>query len=215
MEPQNENLMMNIANSYSAMGNFKEADKYYDKALTFNPDLTVAYYNKSRMASQSKDPIMKEKRITYLNHCLEIMPYFHQARINKASILRDEGKNAEAAEELSKVIKTFLSEDYIMSILQRGIAYRLQGKMPYAIIDFQIVQFLEPCNVQNLSNLSMTYLFMGFLNEAAFSAKEGLEEANKQNKHDCDSEFREVLLRIDAMNRMVVPIKYDGNKDKS
>ena len=87
--------------------------------------------------------------------------------------------------------------------------------MPYAIIDFQIVQFLEPCNVQNLSNLSMTYLSMGFLNEAAFSAKEGLEEANKQNKHDCDSEFREVLLRIDAMNRMVVPIKYDGNKDKS
>jgi hypothetical protein len=56
---------------------------------------------------------------------------------------------------------------------------------------------------------------MGFLNEAAFSAKEGLEEANKQNKHDCYSEFREVHLRIDAMNRMVVPIKYDGNKDKS
>ena len=92
MEPQNENLMMNIANSYSAMGNFQEADKYYDKALTFNPDLTLAYYNKSRMASESTDLIMKEKRMTYLNHYLEIMPYFHQARINKASILRDEGK---------------------------------------------------------------------------------------------------------------------------
>lgn len=56
---------------------------------------------------------------------------------------------------------------------------------------------------------------MGFLNEAAFSAKEGLEEANKQNKHDCDSEFREVLLRIDAMNRIAVPIRVDEKNNKS
>lgn len=61
----------------------------------------------------------------------------------------------------------------------------------------------------------MTYLSMGFLNEAAFSAKEGLEEANKQNKHDCDSEFREVLLRIDAMNRIAVPIRVDEKNNKS
>lgn len=215
MEPQNENLMMNIANSYSAMGNFQEADKYYDKALTFNPDLTLAYYNKSRMASESTDPIMKEKRMTYLNHCLEIMPYFHQARINKASILRDEGKNEEAAEELTKVIKTFLHEDYIMAILQRGIAYRLQGKMPFALIDFQMVLFLESHNVQNLSNLSMTYLSMGFINEAAFAAQEGLKEAKKQGKHDCDNEFGEVLLRIDAMNRIAVPIRVDEKNNKS
>lgn len=215
MEPQNENLMMNIANSYSAMGNFQEADKYYDKALTFNPDLTLAYYNKSRMASESTDPIMKEKRMTYLNHCLEIMPYFHQARINKASILRDEGKNEEAAEELTKVIKTFLHEDYIMAILQRGIAYRLQAKMPYALIDFQMVLFLEPHNVQNLSNLSMTYLSMGLINESAFTAQEGLKEAKKQGKHDCDNEFREVVLRIDAMNRIAVPIRVDEKNNKS
>ena len=153
--------------------------------------------------------------MTYLNHCLEIMPYFHQARINKASILRDEGKNEEAAEELSKVIKTFLHEDYIMAILQRGIAYRLQGKMPFALIDFQMVLFLEPHNVQNLSNLSMTYLSMGFINEAVFAAQEGLKEANRQDKHECDNEFREVLLHINAMNRMAVPVRVDEKNNKS
>lgn len=78
-----------------------------------------------------------------------------------------------------------------------------------------MVLFLEPHNVQNLSNLSMTYLSMGFINESAFTAQEGLKEAKKQGKHDCDNEFREVLLRIDAMNRIAVPIRVDEKNNKS
>lgn len=96
---------MNIANSYSAMGEYAKADEYYDKALTFNPDLAMAYYNKAKLAIEKKDDLWKEKSMTYLNHCIKIMPYFYESNINKASLLREDGKNEEAAEVLTKVIE--------------------------------------------------------------------------------------------------------------
>ena len=76
LDPQDENLMMNIANSYSAMGEYEKADEYFDKALTFNPDLAIAYYNKAKLAIDKKEDLWKEKSMNYLNHCIQIMPFF-------------------------------------------------------------------------------------------------------------------------------------------
>lgn len=199
IDPQDDNLMMNIANSYSAMGEYAKADEYYDRALTFNPDLAMAYYNKARLAIEKKDDLWKEKSMTYLNHCIKIMPYSYQSNINKAGLLREDNKNAEAAEVLTKVIEATQIPDYVMAILQRGIAYRLQGLMPQALNDFNTVLLYQPHNIQNLSNLAQTYFAMRFFNEAMHFAGLGLKEANKQNLHHCDVEFSEVINRIKAM----------------
>ena len=199
LDPQDDNLMMNIANSYSAMGEYAKADEYYDRALTFNPDLAMAYYNKARLAIEKKDNLWKEKSMTYLNHCIKIMPYYYQSNINKAGLLREDNKNAEAAEVLTKVIEATQVPDYVMAILQRGIAYRLQGLMPQALNDFNTVLLYQPHNIQNLSNLAQTYFAMRFFNEAMHFAGLGLKEANKQNLHHCDVEFSEVINRIKAM----------------
>lgn len=104
LDPQDENLMMNIANSYSAMGEYEKADEYFDKALTFNPDLAIAYYNKAKLAIDKKEDLWKEKSMNYLNHCIQIMPFFYESNINKASLLREDNKNEEAEGVLSKVI---------------------------------------------------------------------------------------------------------------
>ncbi len=210
IDPQDENLMMNIANSYSAIGEYAKADEYYDKALTFNPDLAMAYYNKAKLATDKKDGLWKEKSMNYLNHCIEIMPYFYQSNINKASLLREDNKDEEAAEVLTKVINASLPCDFIMAVLQRGIAYRLQGKMPLALNDFNMVLLYDPHNVQNLSNLSLTYYAMRFFNEAVFFAKLGLQEAEQQNRHDCDSDFNAVIVNVNGMMCTVAPQKADG-----
>lgn len=191
--PQNENLMMNIANSYSVMGDFAKADQYYDRALTYNPDLAMAYYNKSKLVMQKKGPLWKEQSLNYLNHCIAIMPYFYQANINKAALLRDEGKNGEAQEVLSKVIGTTFRKDFIMSVLQRGIIYRQEGKLPMALNDFNTVLLYNPNNIQNITNLALTYFTMGFAREALFYAELGKAEGQKQNMHDCDEELMFVI----------------------
>ena len=214
IDPQDDNLLMNIANSYSAMGEYAKADEYYDKALTFNPDLAMAYYNKAKLAIEKKDDLWKEKSMTYLNHCIKIMPYFYESNINKASLLREDSKNEEAAEVLTKVIEATFRPDFIMAVLQRGIAYRLEGKMPQALNDFNTVLLYQPHNVQNLSNLAQTYYAMRFFNEASHFAALGLKEAEIQNRHDCDAEFSEVINRINALSQTFVHLNENGKKDK-
>ena len=213
IDPQDDNLMMNIANSYSAMGEYAKADEYYDKALTFNPDLAMAYYNKAKLAIEKKDDLWKEKSMTYLNHCIKIMPYFYESNINKASLLREDNKNEEAAEVLTKVIEATFRPEFIMAVLQRGIAYRIVGKMPQALNDFNTVLLYQPHNVQNLSNLAQTYYAMRFFNEASHFAALGLKEADIQNRHDCDAEFSEVINRINAMSRTFVHLNENEQKD--
>ena len=213
IDPQDDNLMMNIANSYSAMGEYAKADEYYDRALTFNPDLAMAYYNKAKLAIEKKDDLWKEKSMTYLNHCIKIMPYFYESNINKASLLREDNKNEEAAEVLTKVIEATFRPEFIMAVLQRGIAYRIVGKMPQALNDFNTVLLYQPHNVQNLSNLAQTYYAMRFFNEASHFAALGLKEAEIQNRHDCDAEFSEVINRINAMSRTFVHLNENEQKD--
>ncbi len=194
--PQDENLMMNLANSYSAIGNFAEADKYYDRALTYNPDLAMAYYNKSRLAMQKKEPLWKEQSLNYLNHCISIMPYFYQANINKAALLYDEGKISEAEEVLNKVIGMTFHKDFIMSVLQRGIAYRQEGKLPMALNDFNTVLLYDSHNIVNITNLSTTYFSMGLAKEALFYAKLGMVEGQIQNIHTYDDELQFVIRQL-------------------
>lgn len=200
LDPQNDNLMMNIANSYSAMGDYAKADEYYDKALTYNPDLVEAYYNKARQVLDKQGNLWKENGMNYLNHCIQIMPYFMPANINKASLLREDNLNEEAAEVLSNVIGSVYHKDYVMSVLQRGIAYRMVGKLPLALNDFNTVLLYDPHNIQNLSNLALVNLQMHFFEDALFYAKLGLEEAAKQNLHTCDSDLNWVLNTLNNIS---------------
>ena len=186
------------------MGEYAKADVYYDRALTFNPDLAMAYYNKAKLTTEKKEELWQEKSMAYLNHCIKIMPYFYDSNINKAALLREDNKNAEAAEVLTNVIEPTFRSEFIMAILQRGIAYRLIGKMPQALNDFNTVLLYQPHNVQNLSNLSVVHFSMGHINEALYFAHIGLDEAEQQNRHDCDAEFNEVINRIDAMSHTIV-----------
>lgn len=81
---------------------------------------------------------------------------------------------------LTNVIEPTFRPEFIMAILQRGIAYRLIGKMPQALNDFNTVLLYQPHNVQNLSNLSVAHFSMGHINEALYFAHIGLDEAEQQ-----------------------------------
>ena len=44
------------------MGEYAKADVYYDRALTFNPDLAMAYYNKAKLTTEKKRRIMAREK---------------------------------------------------------------------------------------------------------------------------------------------------------
>lgn len=191
--PESAGLCMDIGNSYGKIGKFDEAEKYYIKALAYNPDMAGVYYNKANKLRNQHGIADCEQLMAYLNKCLEINPTFIPARINKAAVYRDMKQEQDAIDELNKVICPLYNEDFIMSVLQRGIAYRVTNQHPLALNDFLFVLTYSPHNVQNLSNLALTTLQMGYLQESSFYADLGLKEANAQNNHSCDKEMFFVL----------------------
>lgn len=204
--PGSAPLCSDLGNAYSALGEFDKAKEYYDRALAINPESAEIYYNKAkRMHDTIPNPTEadNDQMMSYLNKCLSLNPHMFMANINKASILRSQGKEAEAAEVLNQIVVPMLPRDFIMGIEQRGIAYRLTGEYPKALNDFNYVLFYEPHNIQNLSNLAMVNLQMNNLGNADYYARVGLQEAEKQNNHSCDGDFyvvQQTLLNI--QNRM-------------
>lgn len=209
VNPGSAPLCSDLGNAYSKLGEFDKAKESYDRALAINPELAEIYYNKAkRIHDTTPNPTEadNDQMMSYLNKCLSLNPHMFMANINKASILRSQGKEAEAAEELTQIVSPVLHHDFIMGIEQRGIAYRLIGELPKALNDFNYVLFYEPHNIQNLSNLAMVNLQMNNLGNADYYARTGLWEANEQNDHSCDGDFyvvQQTLLNI--QNQMSFP----------
>lgn len=203
-------LFVDMGNSLNKMQQFKEADDYYDRALAINPELAGVYYNKAlRLHERIGKPTSSDQAqmLSYLEKCLSIDPSFFPGYINKAAILREQGKETEAIEVLSQIITPMFNDDIVMAILQRGIAYRVTNNQPKALNDFRTVLFHRPHDLQNLSNLAATYLDLGFLDEADYYARKGLEEADMQNDHRCDGDFYKVQQAVLVL-RSRPPMKF-------
>lgn len=207
--PDSAPLCSDLGNAYSVLGEFDKAQKYYDLALAINPESAEIYYNKAKRLQDSipnPDAAQCDQMIAYLDKSISQNPLFFNSYINKAAIFRSLGKEAEAAEVLNKIVKPLFDPEFIMGILQRGIAYRLTGELPKALNDFNFVLFYEPHNIQNLSNLAMVNLQMNNLGNADYYAKIGLQEAEKQNNHSCDGDFYVVQQTLfNIQNQMRFP----------
>ena len=200
--PSSAPLCSDLGNAYSALGDFDKAQEYYDRALAINPETAEIYYNKARrMLDTLTNPTEadNDQMLAYLNKSISLNPSMYVAYINKASILRNQGKEAEAAEVLNRIVTRLLPPDFLMGVEQRGIAYRLTGELPKALVDFHYVLFHEPHNIQNLCNLALVSLQMNNLSDADYYSHMGLQEAEKQDNHTCDGDFyvvRQTLLNI-------------------
>ena len=197
-------LYSDLGNSLNKNKAFKEADECYDKALAMNPELAGVYYNKSLMMHENIDnpsPADYAQMVSYLEKAIAINPMFIPAYINKANLFREQGKEADAVEALNQVLNPMFNDEIVNAILQRGIANRLTNNHPKALNDFCTVLLHRPHNVQNLSNLALTYLGMGYLREAGYYAQLGLREANEQDNHTCDGDLFQVQQTVMALLR--------------
>ncbi len=196
--PQSAPLCMDIGNSLNKLGRYDEAERYFLKALSYNPEMAEIFYNKAVSLKDNKGVAEKEQILAYLNKCIEINPTFMKAYINKAAVYRDDKKDNEAIDILNNVISPVYNEDFLMAVQQRGISYRLTGKLTLALNDFNFVSLFLPENIQNISNLAITHLSMGHYMEALSFGNLGLEKAKVQNRHFCDAELNFVINQAKA-----------------
>lgn len=211
-------ILMDIGSSYSKLGDFDEAENYYRKALTFEPDLAQIYYNKARRQIDEHCSANYEQTMSYLDKCISINPNFVPAYINKAGLLKDHNKFEQSIEVCNTITNGILNNDMFNVILQRGIVKRLQKKHLEALLDFQFLFIIQPTNIQNLSNMSISYMCLGDFFAANHFSSVGLQESKKQNKHECDSELKLVLEQSSAiiadMDRLQYQPVKEGQEEK-
>ena len=212
--PTSAPFCMDLGNSYNALQQYDKAQQYYDRALAINPESALIYYNKAKRLQDTipnPDDAQRDQMLAYLEKSISLNPIFFRSYINKAAILRSQGKESDASEVLNQIVKPMFDPDFIMGIEQRGITYRLTGELPKALNDFNFVLFYEPHNIQNLSNLAMISLQMNNLGNADYYARIGLQEAEKQDNHTCDGDFylvQQTLVNI--QNQMRFPFGMDS-----
>lgn len=208
-------LYSDLGNSLNKTKEYKEAEECYDKALAMNPELAGVYYNKSLMmheTTENPSPADYAQMMSFIEKTIAINPMFLPAYINKASLLREQGKEADAIEALDKVLTPMFNDDIVNAIMQRGIANRLTNNHPKALNDFCTVLLHRPHNVQNLCNLALTYLEMGYFPEAGYYAQIGLREANEQGNDTCNGELYKVQQTVLALMRSPYEMSSKSNQ---
>lgn len=194
-----------IGNAYSNLGDFEKAEEYYSKANDCGLELGQWYYNKAlKVRSSGEDPTGAIAE-SFLKRCLKLNPIFLPAALNLAMIYRERGDNEKALKVLSSLIDGQFNEEFKNVVLQRGICLNAAQRPFDALEDFIWVERHSPGNIQNLSNLAITCLQVGRFIEAEFYASRGLEEALKQNRHDCDADFDKVISVVSKIKRDMHP----------
>lgn len=199
LRPENIVMNVNIANSYAAMQQYDKAQKYYDLATDANPEQEEYYYNKALQISHSKEYTTTDVVENYYRHCLRLNPLFYKAAINLAGIYRDKNESEKAFDIYSKIIGFGHIDDFEMLILQRGICNRLRHRLAAALIDFNQVYSMNPYNVQNLTNLALTYFEMHMFGQAYEYLGTAMTEADKQNVHFCDGDLNMLKAELDKI----------------
>ncbi len=211
--PSSAPLCTDLGNTYAAQGDFDKAKEYYDRALSINPESAEIYFNKAKRLHDTKPNPTEadnDQMMAYLDKSISMNPLFFRSYINKASVLRSQGKEAEATAVLEQIVKPMFGPEYIMGIEQRGITYLQTGHLPKALNDFHFVLFYDPHNVQNLCNLARVSLRMNNLGDADYYSRVGLQEAQQQDNHTCDGDFfvvQQTLLNIQNQMPFGFPIR--------
>lgn len=168
---------LNVATSYSRMKKFAEADVYFQKAVTINPEFAGYYFNKQVWMS---DTIEKpndaefDQMMAYLDKCLQYDPSLKLAYLNKADLLFSKERYSDATICLNSIIGQQQKEDLLLLVEKRGDAYLKSKDYDRAVDDFRFVLFFNPYRVESIVKLSEAYVRMGKISDAKRFAETNL-----------------------------------------
>ena len=192
---EDANIFFLKANLNLVKGNYTEAIRLYDEALSKYPEFPDALHNKSiALFKQNK----KEDALAVVEAALAIDPKFSEARYSYAEYLFDLNKTREATAELVKLEKVYadsskfhlllgdlktatddgsaalqaydraiqLAPQFTEAYVNRGTHYFLIKQTDAAKADFEKALSLNPKQIEALNNLGLIEVERGNWNEA-------------------------------------------------
>lgn len=182
----------NRAIIYHEKGNYPEALRDFDKAISMYAQYTDAYYNRGTSKAAIGD---KEGAIADFTAALEINPKFHLAWYNRGNAFAISGKMEEAERDYLKAVH--LKPDYAEAWTNLGNVYGVRKESKKAEEAYSHSINLNPQNAQAYNNRALSRVALGDTLNALkdFETAIGLYEANG-NKASADESRRNQALMI-------------------
>jgi tetratricopeptide (TPR) repeat protein len=169
-------------------GEFEDSIRFYQKALTLNPNMVDAYNNLGSIFQQSKGQL--DKAISYYEMALSMDPKHAGACYNLGSAFHKK-------EDLNKAVSYYLKSIQINpkhapSHFNLGSAFFEKGELSEAKIYFMKTLQLDPGNARAYSNLGIVFQESGQLEEAMLENQRAL----KANPHLLEAHFNIATINL-------------------
>lgn len=144
---QNKEAISNIAEVYISKGDYKAGLEYAKKQIEKDTTNEILYEAMGRMCYLSGDFLDGE---SYCSKAIELTPGYYQAHNTFGVVLACQAKNAEAIEELKKVIQ--INSTYIGAYTNISLIYQKMNNFKESVKYLEQALLIEPNNV-NIKSL--------------------------------------------------------------
>lgn len=152
-QPKDEWAYFNQGTANGRIGNYKQAIKYFNKAIELNPELQRAYYNRAVAYEKlgNYDEAFKD-----FNKAIELNPQLAMFYRGRGFAYAEIGNYDQAINDYNTAIE--LEPKYAEAYLHRGFAYADLGNHNQAIKDFNKAVELDPQYSSAYNDSGLAYL---------------------------------------------------------
>ena len=143
-----EEALFGKAQHLTQQGKFSKAIQIYSQIIKNNPNSSAAYASRGllfeRLKAKDADELKKNKQAAERDYLKAVELNYQQPEIlnNLAALYIDLGNYDDAVMYLNRALA--LRPNYVMALLNRGVAKSQQGKLGEALLDFSEVEELNP-----------------------------------------------------------------------
>lgn len=214
--PADSASMNGMGYALSGLGRDAEAVSFYDRAIEKNPDMATCFYNRGLSHVRLHNP---EKAIADFDVALQQDPEFGEALLEKATLLFDTDREAEAFSSLDAADR--LAPENPEPPFYRALLHERQGDLQSALQELEISLKRDPDSLYTLNNKGNVLMDLGQLEEAlvCFDAilqqkvRYPLAHYNRACVFARQRKVQETLNELDIVSRQDVRLLEDARKD--
>jgi predicted O-linked N-acetylglucosamine transferase (SPINDLY family) len=138
-EPNNFDALQLLGVLLAATGNYLEATKLLNHAVTVNNNDPIVFNN---LGVALKELSQKDLALENYNRAIELNPAYAEAYLNRANVFKDDGQHREALDDCSKAI--IFKPEYAEAHYCRGVLLQQLEDWNAALENYNVALQLDP-----------------------------------------------------------------------